>query len=62
MRRKLLLLIAPLALAAAALTTPASAVVTCNCGACAGHPDLVCRDNATGQFMNCINYTTANCP
>jgi hypothetical protein len=61
MRRKLLLLIAPLALVLASLTTPASAVPNCNCGVCAGNPDLVCHDNATGQFMNCINYTNANC-
>jgi hypothetical protein len=62
MRRKLLMLAAPLALLLASLSAPASALASCSCQYCANHgPDIVCK-LPDGSTTNCVFYTTNNCP
>jgi hypothetical protein len=63
MRRKLLMLAAPVFLVLASLSAPAFAVATCSCGFCAQTiPNRVCNDPVTGASEFCIDYTTNNCP
>ncbi|HEY3571789.1 MAG TPA: hypothetical protein VGP73_27925 [Thermoanaerobaculia bacterium] len=62
MRRKLLMLAAPLALLLASLSVPASALVNCSCMYCASHgPDTVCK-LPDGSTTNCIFFQSNNCP
>jgi hypothetical protein len=63
MRRKLLMLAAPVALVIASLSTPAFALANCSCGYCAQTtPDRVCNDTSTGTSTFCVNYTSSHCP
>lgn len=62
MRRKLLMLAAPLALLLASLSAPASALANCSCTYCASHgPDIVCK-LPDGSTTNCIFFQSSNCP
>jgi hypothetical protein len=62
MRRKLLMLAAPLGLLLASLSVPASALANCSCQYCATHgPDIVCK-LSDGTTTNCVFFTTNNCP
>jgi hypothetical protein len=63
MRRKILMLAAPMALLLAALSVPASAISNCSCAYCgnASNPDVVCRLPGGGS-TNCVTYYSANCP
>lgn len=62
MRRKLLMLAAPLGLLLASLSAPVSALANCSCQYCATHgPEIVCK-LPDGSTTNCIGYQTTNCP
>jgi hypothetical protein len=63
MRRKLLMLVAPIVLVLASLASPAFALHNCSCAYCARvGPDQICNDTAAGTTTFCVNYSTANCP
>jgi hypothetical protein len=62
MRRKLLMLAAPLALLLASLSVPVYALANCSCSYCATqNPDTVCK-LPDGSTTNCIFYSSNNCP
>lgn len=62
MRRKLLMLAAPLALLLASLSVPAAqALATCGCQYCAAqNPEIICK-LPDGTTTNCITFQSSNC-
>jgi phosphoribosyl 1,2-cyclic phosphodiesterase len=64
MRRKLLMLAAPVALVLASLSAPAFAIANCSCNYCAhSGPNQICYDASIGTTDFCVSYSTNHgCP